>query len=275
MLTECRSQATLSPIQSYLKEISQTPLLTPEQEQQLGRRCQQGCQQARNQLVQANLRLVVYFARRYSGLDLLDLIQQGSLGLLRAAEKFDPEKGVKFSTYAAHWIKQSIRRALRYQGKTIRVPVETQTLVASWQRVALELEETLQQKPSDKEIADKLGLTPRQILRIKKAINSRCQSTQVQGEETTLDLQLADPKAIDPLDKAEEKDNQHQALETIRAGLCLLNAREQLIIKRRFGLDGCLPQQLWKIALDLGIDRERVRQLEKGALEKLSAKLAC
>ncbi len=258
-----------SNLKLYLREISKTPLLTVEEEKALAERIMAGDQKARNQMIQANLRLVVKIAHDYSGygLSLNDLISEGNIGLMNAVERFDPEKGGKLSTYGAWWIKQSIKRALANQSKTIRLPIHMVDKIARMRRIAAILNEDLGREPTDEELATELGL-PRQKIAMLKQAAQRPTSLDApihEGEATELGEMISDESASDPLELLTDKNLQEQ----IGGLLSVLNDRERHIINNRFGLSGLKPMLLEDVGREFGVSRERIRQLQNSALEKM------
>jgi RNA polymerase primary sigma factor len=258
-----------SNLKLYLREISKTPLLTVEEEKALAERIMAGDQKARDQMIQANLRLVVKIAHDYSGygLSLNDLISEGNIGLMNAVERFDPEKGGKLSTYGAWWIKQSIKRALANQSKTIRLPIHMVDKIARMRRIAAILNEDLGREPTDEELATELGL-PRQKIAMLKQAAQRPTSLDApihEGETTELGEMISDESASDPLELLTDKNLQEQ----IGGLLSVLNDRERHIINNRFGLSGLKPMLLEDVGREFGVSRERIRQLQNSALEKM------
>jgi RNA polymerase primary sigma factor len=258
-----------SNLKLYLREISKTPLLTVEEEKALAERIMAGDQKARDQMIKANLRLVVKIAHDYSGygLSLNDLISEGNIGLMNAVERFDPEKGGKLSTYGAWWIKQSIKRALANQSKTIRLPIHMVDKIARMRRIAAILNEDLGREPTDEELATELGL-PRQKIAMLKQAAQRPTSLDApihEGETTELGEMISDESASDPLELLTDK-NLH---EQIGGLLSVLNDRERHIINNRFGLSGLKPMLLEDVGREFGVSRERIRQLQNSALEKM------
>lgn len=253
----------------YLREISKTPLLTVAEECDLAERIKMGDEKARSHLIRANLRLVVKIARDYSGygVSLNDLISEGNIGLMQAVERFDPEKGGKFSTYGAWWIKQSVKRALANQSKTIRLPVHMVDKIARMRRIASMLAEALGREPSDEEIAAELGL-PRQKIAMLKQAAQRQTSLDAPVGEGEVKLQgdvVSDESAPDPLEALTDKNLREQ----IGDLLDVLNERERKIIDDRFGLNGLKPMLLEDVGREFGVSRERIRQLQNVALAKM------
>jgi RNA polymerase primary sigma factor len=261
------------PLAAYLREIDAAPLLDGPQERALARRIGQGDSAARDCMVRANLRLVVNIARSYvgKGLDLPDLIAEGNLGLLRAAEGFDPARNTRFSTYASYWIKQSIRRALVNTGKTIRIPRYMAQLLTEWRRASAALQEALARPPTQEEVAAHMNLPRRKLNLIEKAIRLRNAGPPADAAEEgpTLDATLVDVRVKTPETALVESDDVHQVL----ALLDCLGEREATVLRQRFGLGGGQPRTLQEIGERLGLTRERVRQIERRALESLRASL--
>ncbi|GIW96349.1 MAG: RNA polymerase sigma factor [Pirellulaceae bacterium] len=263
-----------SPLETYLREINETPLLSAEEEQELAHRIAQGDPVARDRMVRANLRLVVNIARAYvgKGLGLQDLIEEGNLGLLRAVEGFDPTMGTRFSTYASYWIKQSIKRALINCGKTIRIPAYMVELLSKWRRASQRLTEELGRTPTPEEVARVLGLPRKKLPIIKKAISIHNALPQTDQPETgwTIGEMVTDERCKTPDDELIEADILQRALEM----LDMLDEREAVVLKMRFGLDDYEPHTLKQIGERLGLTRERVRQIETEALAKLAEGLS-
>jgi RNA polymerase primary sigma factor len=257
----------------YLREIGQTPLLTPEQEIELARRIKRGDRKAREHMIKANLRLVVKIARDYEnfGLPLLDLINEGNIGLMKGVERFDPKKGAKLSTYAAWWIKQSIKRALANQSKTIRLPVHVVDKLFHLRRAAAKLEEDLGREPTDEELAEELEYP---VARVKQLLRAAVRPTSLDapiGDDETNQVAdvVKDENADTPYEQLEEKTNSalvHEMVET-------LDKREQAILRQRFGLDGDDRKTLEQIGEQFGVTRERIRQIEELALRKLRKRI--
>ncbi|HZU37914.1 MAG TPA: RNA polymerase sigma factor RpoD/SigA [Gemmataceae bacterium] len=265
-----RTDAVQSPLETYLREINETPLLTADEEKQLAYRIEDGDSEARDRMVRANLRLVVNIARGYTGkgLALQDLIEEGNLGLLRAVEGFDPSMNTRFSTYASYWIKQSIKRALVNTAKTIRIPAYMVELLAKWRRATAKLQDELGRTPTHEEIARSLDLPKKKLGIIKKAIRVYNSAPQAEQMETgwSLDEMLMDSHAKTPDNEMVEADDLHHVLDLLDK----MDKREATVLRMRFGLDDEEPKTLKEIGERLGLTRERVRQIESEALGKLS-----
>jgi len=257
----------------YLKEIARIPLLTREQEVELARRARTGDEAAKAKLIESNLRLVVQIARRYlnRGLPLPDLIEEGNLGLLRAVDKFDAERGTRFSTYAAWWVRQAVERALANQARTIRLPVHVELLLGRYAREQKRLSQELGRPPTSAELAAALGMGVEQVEELEE-INQRPVSLEAplkDGEGRVADL-VADPSP-GPSDAVGALLRERADLVSVLDDLA---ENERLVLRRRFGLDSEPPETLEAIGRRLGLTRERVRQIEAGGLRKLRALLA-
>ena len=265
-----RSDSVQSPLETYLREINETALLNSDEEKDLAHRIENGDNEARDQMVRANLRLVVNIARSYTGkgLSLQDLIEEGNLGLLRAVEGFDPSMNTRFSTYASYWIKQSIKRALVNTAKTIRIPAYMVELLAKWRRASAKLQEEMGRAPTQEEIAKVLGLPKKKLNIIKKAIriyNSVPQTDQTEAG-WSIDEMLMDGRSKTPDTEMVETDDLQHVLQMLNK----MDQREATVLRMRFGLDNEEPKTLKEIGERLGLTRERVRQIESEALQKLS-----
>ena len=258
-----------SAIKLYLREIGQVDLLTPQEEHELALRIQNGDAEAKERMIKANLRLVVRIARDYEdiGLPLLDLISEGNIGLMRAVERFDPEKGNKLSTYASWWIKQSIKRALAKQSKTIRLPTHLVEKIAKLRRTEDILREFFDRDPTDKELAEELGIPPQDIARLRNVDNrpASLDSPILESETATLGDVIRDEKAKDPANQLGEKDILNLLANLLRK----LPKREAAILDYRFGLSDGKERTLEKVGKHFNITRERVRQIQNDALAKL------
>ncbi len=253
----------------YLREIGKTPLLTIEDEVKLAARIKKGDMEARAHMIKANLRLVVKIAHDYAniGLPLLDLVSEGNIGLMKAVERFDPAKGGKLSTYAAWWIKQSIKRALANQSKTIRLPVHLVDKIAKIKRVANSMSEMLGREPTDEELADEVGINAAKITQL-RTVSIRPASLDApmnDDEGTEFGAIVGDDAAVDPSENLSDKNMQEEIAEL----LGVLDARELKIINSRFGLDGGRAKTLEEVGQKFGVTRERIRQLQNIALAKL------
>ena len=266
-------EAVQSPLETYLREINETPLLTADQEKELAYRIEKGDNEARDQMIRANLRLVVNIAREYTGkgLPLQDLIEEGNLGLLRAVEGFDPTMNTRFSTYASYWIKQSIKRALVNTAKTIRIPAYMVELLAKWRRANNKLQDELGRAPTHEEIARVLELPAKKLGIIKKAIMvySANPQTDQADQGWTLGEMIMDTRAKTPDDEMIETDNLKHVFELLET----MDEREAKVLRMRFGLDDQEPRTLKEIGESLGLTRERVRQIESEALGKLAVSM--
>jgi len=265
--------AVQNPLETYLREINETSLLTALEEKQLAAGVRRGDAAARDHMVRANLRLVVNIARGYAnrGLPLPDLIEEGNLGLLRAVEGFDPTMGTRFSTYASYWIKQSIKRALINSGKTIRIPAYMVELLSKWRRATLRLTDALGRTPTPEEVARSLGLARKKLPIIKKAIHvhqAAPQTEQADGGWSLGEL-VHDGNARCPAEVLLDADTLEHVLRRIDA----LEERAATIIRLRFGLGGGEPMTLKEIGGVLGLTRERVRQIEAETLASLALEI--
>jgi RNA polymerase primary sigma factor len=273
-LRRYRPDVVQSPLETYLREINETALLTADQEKTLARSIGEGSTEARDQMVRANLRLVVNIARGYTGkgLALQDLIEEGNLGLLRAVEGFDPTMNTRFSTYASYWIKQSIKRALVNTAKTIRIPAYMVELLAKWRRATNKLNDELGRPPTHEEVARYMGLPKKKLNIIKKAIRVYNAAPQTdQGEQGwSIDEMLQDSRSKTPDTEMVETDD----LKHVMLLLDKMDKREATVLRMRFGLDDEEPRTLKEIGECLGLTRERVRQIESEALAKLSDNLS-
>lgn len=257
-------------VRLYLREIGKIPLLTAEEELALAKRVVDGEKEAKDKMAEANMRLVVSIAKRYvgRGLDLLDLIQEGNTGLLRAVEKFDPDKGFKFSTYATWWIRQAITRAIADQARTIRIPVHMVETINKLLRTQRRLTQELNREPTNDEIAKAMDLDVdkvEHIMKIKQDISSLDASIRDEDEDSILSDFIEDEDTISPEDSAT-----NQLLkEQVKSMLGALTEREQKILKLRFGLEDGKQHTLEEVGQEFSVTRERIRQIEAKALAKL------
>ncbi len=259
-------------VRLHLREIGKIPLLNAEEELALAKRVQDGDKKAKDKMAEANMRLVVSIAKRYSGrgLDFLDLIQEGHTGLLRAVEKFDPDKGFKFSTYATWWIRQAITRAIADQARTIRIPVHMVETINKLLRTQRRMTQELNREPTIEELAKELEMEPEKVeyvMKIKQDISSLDAGVgRDDGEEdTTLGEFIEDEDSATP----EESASNQLLKEQVQSVLGTLSDREQKIIKMRFGLDNGKSHTLEEVGQEFAVTRERIRQIEAKALAKL------
>ena len=264
-----------SGLQLYLQEIVKTPLLTIAEEVQLARRIRRGDRAARNHMIQANLRLVVKIAHDYKdfGLPLLDLISEGNIGLIKAVERFDPRKGGKLSTYAAWWIKQSIKRALANQSKTIRLPVHLVDKISKMRRAAMKLAEEFGREPTDEEVAMELNISVNRVAHL-KSVSIRPTSLDApigeDGDSATFGDIVGDENATSPYENVQERNLKSDLNHMINS----LDKREADILRMRFGLDGHDELTLEEVGKKFKVTRERVRQLQNLALQKIRKLMA-
>jgi RNA polymerase primary sigma factor len=256
-------------IKLYLREIGQVKLLTPQEEIDLAARIKKGDKKAREQMIKANLRLVVKIARDYEGigLPLLDLISEGNIGLMKAVERFDPAKGGKLSTYGSWWIKQSIKRALANQSKTIRLPVHLVDKISKMRRTAMRLQEELGREPTDDELGMELGITAARVAQMRMAaIRPASLDAPIGDEDSNNFAEVVEDEAADtPYEQLEEKTVTRMLQEMVKT----LDPREATILRARFGLDGGPQKTLEEVGQKFGVTRERVRQIQNIALKKL------
>src|SRR5438874_8370004 len=258
----------------YMREIGRFSLLTPQQEIELAGKIKKGDREARERMINANLRLVVTIARDYAnlGLPLLELISESNIGLTKAVERFDPTKGAKLSTYAMWWIKQSIKRALANQSKTIRVPVHLADKLAKMRRVSLQMSDELGREPTDEELGEEIGIASEKVARL-KSVGIRPASLDApiaENDSTEFAEVIGDDEAQTPFELLRDKN----LLGEVEGLLEVLDPREKKIISQRFGLDGGKPKTLEDVGKDFGITRERIRQLQNIALAKLRRALS-
>jgi RNA polymerase primary sigma factor len=263
-----------SSLDIYMQQISEVPLLTVKEEVELAARIAKGDTKAREIMITSNLRLVVKIAQEYSnlGLSVLDLINEGNMGLMKAVERFDPAKGGKLSTYASWWIKQSIKRALANQSKTIRLPVHMVDRVTLIRRTAAKLFESLGREPTNEELAETLNLPASRVSHLRNVSTKPASLDSPINEEdgSTLAEVVPDEKSVDPYESLQSK----SLIGDVNLVLAMLEPREADIIRLRFGLDGRDPLTLEQVGEQIGITRERVRQLQEEALRDLRKKMA-
>ena len=259
-------------VRLYLREIGKIPLLSAEEEMDLARRIVEGDKKAKDKMAEANMRLVVSIAKRYSGrgLDFLDLIQEGNTGLLRAVEKFDPDKGFKFSTYATWWIRQAITRAIADQARTIRIPVHMVETINKLLRTQRRMTQELNREPTIEELSKELDMEPEKIeyvIKIKQDISSLDAGVGRDGEDDDSVLQdfIVDEDTVSPEDSASNQLLKEQVQEILSS----LSDREQNIVRMRFGLDNGKNHTLEEVGQEFAVTRERIRQIEAKALAKL------
>lgn len=267
-MTDVRS-SSVDPTDIYLSEIGFSPLLTAKEEIELGHLVIKGDEAARNRMIESNLRLVIKIARKYinRGLDFADLIEEGNLGLMHAVEKFDPNMGFRFSTYSTWWIRQTIERAIMNQGRTIRLPVYIMKELQSYWKAAYQLSKTLDHDPTPEDIAAKVDKpieTVRKILNLSKDVSSLNEPA-YENEGRSVAETIADEVHDDPLALIQSED-----LEKL-LDQCLgkLDIKQKAILMRRFGLRGHLPATLDEVGKQMGLTRERVRQIQMSALRKM------
>jgi len=259
-------------VQMYLKEIGRISLINAEEERELARRIEKGDEEAKSKLTQANLRLVVSIAKRYVGrssnLSLLDLIQEGNIGLFRAVEKFDWRRGYKFSTYATWWIRQAITRAIADQARTIRIPVHMVETISKFQQVRRRLTQDLGREPLSEEIASEMGIEVEKVHHIMKISQDTVSLETPVGEDdedSTLGEFIEDDKILSPSEETSRRILRDHIRDIIRD----LLPREQKILRMRFGLDDGITHTLEDVGKEFGVTRERIRQIEAKALEKI------
>jgi len=261
-------------IKIYLREIGQIPLLTPGQEIELAAKIKKGDREALALMIRSNLRLVVKIALAYAnlGLPLLDLISEGNIGLMKAVERFDPAKGGKLSTYAAWWIKQSIRRALANQSKTIRLPVHLVDKISKMRRVSLQMSEELGREPTDEELGDEIGIASGKVSQLKTiSIRPASLDAPISDDDSTEFGEIVGAEyAQTPFELLRDKNLRNE----LGGLLDVLDDREKKIVFQRFGLDGGKPKTLEEVGKRFGVTRERIRQLQNIALSKLRRALS-
>jgi len=256
-------------IKLYLREIGQVKLLTPQEEIVLAAKIKKGDKKARELMIKANLRLVVKIARDYEGigLPLLDLISEGNIGLMKAVERFDPKKGGKLSTYGSWWIKQSIKRALANQSKTIRLPVHLVDKISKMRRVGMKLQEELGREATDEELADEMDMTAARVRQMRMAAIRPASLDAPIGDDDSNNFSdvVEDENATSPYDNLEDKTVTDMLQDMVKH----LDTREATILRYRFGLDGGTEKTLEDVGVKFGVTRERVRQIQNLALRKL------
>lgn len=265
---EAATTATQDPLKLYVRQIGNGRLLTHAEERELARRKDEGDEDAKSRLIECNLRLVMSITRHYTraGVPLLDLIQEGNLGLIRAVEKFDYTLGYKLSTYATWWIRQSVSRALAEQGRTIRLPVHVADQVRRVTRARRTLGQKFNRDPSIEEIALEADFTPEKVESLLELVQDHVSlDTPVGDGESVMSDLIEDVNAIAPETETSERLRSSE----LAAALLRLNPRQQRVLTERFGLDGDKPKTLEEVGVILGITRERVRQLETRALREL------
>jgi len=266
------AQLSQDSVQMYLREIGKVSLLKAEEEKELARRIEKGDDEARRRLTQANLRLVVSIAKRYVGrsphLTLLDLIQEGNIGLFKAVEKFDYRRGYKFSTYATWWIRQAITRALADQARTIRIPVHMVETISKYQQIKRRLVQDLGREPLAEEVAAEMNMEVEKIRHIEKISQDTVSLESPVGEDeedSALGEFIEDEKSISPSQVAARRMLRDQLMSIIRE----LTPREQKILAMRFGLEDGITHTLEEVGREFGVTRERIRQIEAKALERI------
>lgn len=260
----------MEALKTYLKEIRTIPLLTPEEEISLSKRIKKGDEHARKQMIRSNLRLVINIAKRYMylGIPLLDLIEEGNLGLMKAVDRFNHKKGYRFSTYAAWWIKQAITRSISDQAKLIRVPVYMNELIAKWKKTKERLTQKLRRPPTDNEISDRMRISAEKKEQINFWLSATTSSLEApiseEGDSQVMDL-VEDETTAPPDAEIEHLLDKERVTNLLE----IMNERERGVLDMRFGLIDGRSHTLAEIAKKLGISRERVRQIEDTALKKL------
>jgi len=265
----------MEALKIYLKEVKTIPLLTAQQEVDLGKKVQKGDEKARKAMIRANLRLVINIAKRYMylGIPFLDLVEEGNLGLMRAVDKFNPAKGFRFSTYAAWWIRQSITRSISEQGKMVRVPVYMSELISKWKKTKESISQKHKAVPNDEQIAKKLKLSKEKVEQINYWLSTSTSSLDApigdEEESQVMDL-LVNENSVSP----DHEMTQIMERERVNGLLELMSDREREVLDLRFGLASGKPQTLAEVAKKLGVSRERIRQIEEDALNKLKKYVA-
>jgi RNA polymerase primary sigma factor len=264
------AEATQDPLKLYVRAIGDGPLLTPAEERELARRKDEGDEEAKKKLIESNLRLVMSITRNYTkaGVPLLDLIQEGNLGLIRAVEKFDYKLGYKLSTYATWWIRQAVTRALADQGRTIRLPVHVADQVRRLMRARRQLAQKYNREPTEKELAKESGFPEKRVRELLDLVEDPVSLETPVGDGESMYADLIEDVHSERPDESTSKKLRRSELAD---ALLLLNPRMQRVLSLRFGLNGEAPQTLEEVGAGLGITRERVRQLESRALRELRA----
>lgn len=264
-----RSLGVRSPLEQYLREISEVALLTPDEEVKLARRIQRGDKKAREHMIRANLRLCVKIARDYEhhGVPLLDLVNEGNIGLMKAVDYFDPTKGAKFSTYSSWWIKQAVKRAVANQSRTIRIPIHLRDRIAHFWRTHSRLHDELGREPSDEEIADEMDMPIARIRKMRRAMLSTISLDAQLGDDdsSTVSEVVADERSTTAYQDLDHRTR----TDLVRELLNRLNDRELTILQQRFGLEGGNEKTLEEVGESFSLTRERIRQLQNIALTKL------
>jgi RNA polymerase primary sigma factor len=259
----------MDAIRLYLKDIKKLPLLTAEEEITLAKRIKRGDKLAKHKMIQSNLRLVINIAKKYShlGVSMLDLIEEGNLGLMKAVEKFNPKKGYRFSTYAAWWIRQYISRAIANQGKTVRMPVYIIELLMRFKKVTEHLTNAMKRKPKSNEIAKRMGLPVHRVKQLSKMVSGVSSLNAPVGDEGSTEFMdlIEDENMVSAVDEL----SNFMTQERIKGLLAKMSKREQKILSLRFGLKDGVSHTLRDTAKHFGITRERVRQIESAAMRKM------
>jgi RNA polymerase primary sigma factor len=264
-----RTLGVRSPLEQYLREITEVPLLTPDEEVRLARRIQRGDKKAREHMIRANLRLCVKIARDYEhhGVPLLDLVNEGNIGLMKAVDYFDPTKGAKFSTYSSWWIKQAVKRAVANQSRTIRIPIHLRDRIAHFWRIHSKLHDELGREPSDEEIADELNMPIARIRKMRRAMLTTISLDAQLGDDdsSTVSEVIADERSTTAYQNLDHRTR----ADLVRELLDRLNERELTILRERFGLEGENEKTLEEVGEMFSLTRERIRQVQNIALTKL------
>ncbi|HVO11517.1 MAG TPA: RNA polymerase sigma factor RpoD/SigA [Vicinamibacteria bacterium] len=264
-----RSRPAVDTLNAYIRDIAKFKPLTPDEEKELGRRIQQGDQESLRRLVESNLRFVVHYAKRYRGLGLsyMDLIHEGSLGLMEAAKRFDPERNVKFISYAVWWVRQAIFHALSDHTRVFRLPQKLSGQVSRLSNVREQLKSELERQPTTEELAERTSLKPEEVRQLLLAAGDDVSLSAAVGEEGN--LELGDTLEQETVPSAELEMIRTSFERRIQSMVDDLDAKEREVIKMRFGLDGEEPKTLQEIGETMGLSRERIRQIESRAKEKL------